>query len=95
MKKRLAKGLNLDSDSYGDEEIGTDTIDGGNAVYITGTARGRKNRRVQVVPGTGESGHHPPCPEGFDPAKWANMTLEEKCAHLGIDMKEWLKMNRE
>ena len=23
------------------------------------------------------------------------MTLEQKCKHLGIDVKEWLKLNRE
>ena len=40
-------------------------------------------------------GNHPPCPEGFDPAKWAKMTLEEKCRHLGLDVKEWLRMSRE
>jgi len=44
---------------------------------------------------TDGEGVHPPCPDGFDADTWAKMSLEEKLKHLGIDMKEWLKMNRE
>ena len=52
----------------------------------------KMSRRNKIDP-TNDS--HPDCPEGFDPDKWAKMSLEEKCKHLGIDVKEWLKMNRE
>jgi len=36
-----------------------------------------------------------PCPEGFDPLKWAEMTRKEKMAMLGISEKEWNNMTRE
>ena len=94
MQKRLAKGLDANSDSYGDEnevdyELGaSDTLETG----AVGTGRGKKFKRAQVAPA---NPNHPPCPDGFDPAKWAKMTLEEKCAHLGIEVKDWLKMTRE
>lgn len=98
--KRLAKGLDLFSDSYGDEDDEmSGTVEGRNgsdtivADKMTGrSARGRGKKKVQVMPVSAE---HPPCPEGFDPDKWAAMSLEQKCAHLGIDLKEWLKMTRE
>lgn len=38
---------------------------------------------------------HPDCPEGFDPKKWAKMSLAEKCKYLGIDMQEWIRNQRE
>ena len=94
MQKRLAKGLDAYSDSYGDEnevdyELGaSDTLETG----AVGTGRGKKFKRAQVAPA---NPNHPPCPDGFDPSKWAKMTLEEKCAHLGIEVKDWLKMTRE
>ena len=36
-----------------------------------------------------------PCPEGFDPLKWAEMTRKEKMDMLGISEKEWNNMTRE
>ena len=34
---------------------------------------------------------HPDCPKGFDPDKWAKMSLEEKCKYLGISMEDWIR----
>jgi len=51
-----------------------------------------KGRRNQIAT---LNDSHPPCPEGYDADKWAKMSLEEKCKYLGLDVKEWLKMNRE
>ena len=42
-----------------------------------------------------EQGVELPCPEGFDPVKWANMSLKEKLKALGISEQEWNKMTRE
>ena len=36
-----------------------------------------------------EPGVELPCPEGYDPVKWANMSLKEKLKVLGISEKEW------
>ena len=30
-----------------------------------------------------------PCPEGFDPLKWATMSRKEKMKALGISEAEW------
>ena len=38
---------------------------------------------------------HPPCPPGFDKAKWNKMSLAEKCKYLGIDMDDWIRQQRE
>lgn len=78
-------------DEIDDEEYGT--VDNMHGAKIKKRVKGRRNK-VAVVSGEGDNGH-PPCPDGFDPEKWAKMSLEEKCKHLGIDVKEWLKMNRE
>jgi len=67
--------------------MNSDSLDPGKV----GKRKGRKNR-IQISP---DSDQHPSCPADFDPAKWAKMTLAEKCKYLGIDMKDWLKMNRE
>ena len=36
-----------------------------------------------------EPGVELPCPDGFDPLKWASMSLKEKLKALGISEKEW------
>ena len=36
-----------------------------------------------------------PCPDGYDPVKWASMSLREKLKVLGISEQEWNKMTRE
>lgn len=82
----------VDSDDFGTLGNNADTIDHGlHGAKIKSRVMGKRN---QVSVDDGQSGH-PPCPDGFDPNKWAKMTLEQKCKHLGIDYKEWLKMNRE
>ena len=80
--KALQRGINLSSTE--DEDLETH-------VEATGN---RRKRRVRVQP-TADESQHPPCPEGFDPKKWSKMTLAEKCAHLGIEVEEWLRMTRE
>ena len=42
-----------------------------------------------------EQGVELPCPEGYDPLKWASMSLKEKLKVLGISEQEWNKMTRE
>lgn len=84
-------------DEIDDEEFGTighagDTIEHG--VHGAKMRNRVKGKRNQIAVDDSQSSH-PPCPEGFDKDKWAKMSLEEKCKHLGIDVKEWLKMNRE
>jgi len=98
--KRRQRGdiLSGDDDEFDDEEFGTighggDSIDNGvSGAKMRNKARMRRN---QVGTQDGSETGHPPCPDGFDAAKWAQMSLEEKCKYLGIDVKEWLKMNRE
>lgn len=36
-----------------------------------------------------------PCPEGYDPIKWAQLSRKEKMKVLGISEEEWNKMTRE
>ena len=81
-----------------DDEHGTIGNDGETIAHGVSGANMRRQARqnrnkvgITVDDGT----NHPPCPAGFDKDKWAMMTLEEKLKHLGIDMKEWNKMNRE
>ena len=82
----------VDDDDYLTHGHGGDSLEHGvSGAKMRNKVRGRRN---QVAIDSGD-GKHPPCPQGFDPDKWAKMSLEEKCKHLGIDVKEWLKMNRE
>ena len=36
-----------------------------------------------------------PCPDGQDPAEWAQMSRQQKMKILGISEKEWSQMTRE
>ena len=36
-----------------------------------------------------------PCPDGYDPLKWASLSRKEKMKVLGISEKEWNNMTRE
>ena len=97
-QKALDRG-ERDSGEY-DDEINSDSDYGTLERDTNGEPTSKRRRRqrqnqVAISTETEGNGHHPPCPDGFDPAKWAKMSLEEKCKHLGIDIKEWLKMNRE
>ena len=91
------------SDEYDDEvdsfemeyHRGTDA----NSIDALRGARSRNNKVGAIT--TGETKEISiedfllPCPDGFDPVKWSVMTLKEKLAYLGIDMKTWNKMYRE
>ena len=95
-QRALRKGLNVDSDddaafedngTFDGRQNGSDSLDPGLASKRVKWARSR------VSPQDGQQ--HPPCPEGYDPDKWAKLSLEEKLKYLGIDMNAWLKMSRE
>ena len=102
-QRSVSKGLEISSDT--EREAGDDSDFGTYEVAINSVraeldSKGRNRHSRRVIPtaandSTENETAHPPCPEGFDPAKWAKMTLEEKCKHLGIDVNEWLRMSRE
>ena len=107
-RRAKARERGENSDEYDDElgsgELGTienryasDAIDHGVVQAARNKKRKTRSNKVGSHDNTAETsdGGHPPCPEGYDPAKWAKLSLEEKCKYLGIDVNEWLKMNRE
>ena len=73
----------------GDDKSSADLLGGKSGksmMHRVQEARGKalgKNFRAS------EQGVELPCPEGYDPLKWAAMSLKEKLKVLGISDKEW------
>ena len=79
-------GNNDSTDLLGGKRSGKDMMSTVQAARNKALGKGLSN----------DSGEIPlPCPEGYDPLKWASMSRKEKMAALGISEAEWNKMTRE
>ena len=83
---RINEKLGIDGSS-------TDLMSGKNMMNKMQAARGKILGRALADDKGGEV--QLPCPDGYDPVKWASMSRKDKMKVLGISEKEWDKMTRE